>query len=199
MIYFIQNAVNKAIKIGFSQDVDKRLVQLRCATPDELALIGVIPGSMSDEKALHQQFKRYRLSGEWFSPKENLLKEIGRLLEKHQSKGFHNAYWALNWEPQVFILNEIVSMAVGFHCEAAWFDVDGMKYIAGIGDFGNPRGVRKTGVRYEPHPKNYKDQMIARFCDFFDSSKDQFECFDSPIEAAQFFINLYLRWRRSQQ
>lgn len=70
MIYFIQDTGSKAIKIGISQDPNKRLAQLQTAHASELRLIAVMDGNESDEQALHRLFTNRR--GEWFDPTHEL-------------------------------------------------------------------------------------------------------------------------------
>ena len=70
-IYFIGAVLKEgqsgAVKIGYSaKDPKGRLKALQTGHPDKLHMIGWIPGTMSDEHALHQRFRKYWLRGEWF-------------------------------------------------------------------------------------------------------------------------------------
>ena len=78
MIYFIQAIRLKHIKIGYTSlgDISKRLKALVCASPDELMLLGVIPGEEANrnlEKYLHKRFKHLKIHHEWFYSKNNKL------------------------------------------------------------------------------------------------------------------------------
>ena len=64
MIYFAQSMNGGPIKIGFSDDVDKRMSSLRSSNPEPLILLGVMEGDRVEEKKVHRLFKRKR--GEWF-------------------------------------------------------------------------------------------------------------------------------------
>ena len=66
MIYFIQGNITKKIKIGVSENAEKRIKDLRAASPDELILLGYAVGNSEEERTLHQRFDAYRLHGEWF-------------------------------------------------------------------------------------------------------------------------------------
>lgn len=66
-VYAIKSISTNFVKIGYSKDPQKRLADLSTASPTPLELIAIIPGSMSDEKALHNRFADYRANGEWFS------------------------------------------------------------------------------------------------------------------------------------
>src|SRR5262249_10864231 len=68
VIYFIQNTVSKAIKIGYSKDPRKRLIGLQSTTPDRLELLGYIHGGLEHERCYHDKFEEYRLQREWFKP-----------------------------------------------------------------------------------------------------------------------------------
>jgi len=65
-VYFIQGAVGGPIKIGWSQDVDKRVAELQTGNPEPLSVINMIPGTKNDERRLHDLLGHLRISGEWF-------------------------------------------------------------------------------------------------------------------------------------
>lgn len=72
-VYFIKRGVRRGpIKIGFSAKPKKRLAQLQTSHPDQLILLGTVPGTPSLEQEIHQRFKHIRLGGEWFSPTAEL-------------------------------------------------------------------------------------------------------------------------------
>lgn len=55
------------VKIGWTGvDPDWRRVNLQPTYPETLVLFGSSPGHMHDEKALHAQFAKHRIRGEWF-------------------------------------------------------------------------------------------------------------------------------------
>ena len=72
-VYFIQ-AKNKPfspIKIGVSNNLEKRLGALQTGNHDELVILGTqrfrTQDAMFDrETALHHRFKKYNVHGEWF-------------------------------------------------------------------------------------------------------------------------------------
>lgn len=67
MIYFIQNTDDLLIKIGFSNDVYKRMKAL-AVTMGRLKMLGFHEGDRATESALHQRFNAHRCEGEWFNP-----------------------------------------------------------------------------------------------------------------------------------
>ncbi len=68
VVYFIQDSVTAAVKIGFClKRPDKRLAALQTGNSNPLRLLGHVPGSERDERRLHRTFAPQRLQGEWFS------------------------------------------------------------------------------------------------------------------------------------
>jgi len=76
--YFIQGEVTKLIKIGKAKDIDRRLKNLQCGSPDNLVILKSYRGDA--EKTLHKVFSSIRLHGEWFFPHPDLLEFISGLL-----------------------------------------------------------------------------------------------------------------------
>ncbi len=75
MIYFVQADGVGHIKIGFTdgEDAAVRLATLQVGSPVPLRLLGVIRGTLSDEKDLHRRFAAHRVVGEWFKPVADLM------------------------------------------------------------------------------------------------------------------------------
>lgn len=74
VVYFIKNGVRDRVKIGFSEGHKARLSSLQNASPDALALIGTIPGTIKTERRMHKRFREYREKGEWFRIEGTLAK-----------------------------------------------------------------------------------------------------------------------------
>lgn len=66
MIYFLLAPKAKAVKIGYSKDVDSRIRTLQTGNHETLQLLGTIEGTMQLERLIHDELKRYRVIGEWF-------------------------------------------------------------------------------------------------------------------------------------
>lgn len=75
-VYFIQQGDAGPIKIGFSRDVDSRLIHLQTASPDPLRLLAKLRGGKKHERKLHATFAAHHQRGEWFRPHEDLLSFI---------------------------------------------------------------------------------------------------------------------------
>ncbi len=66
-VYFLLNRHSNLLKIGFSQDVERRVKDLQFASGQDLVLLRTEPGARSEEKSLHIRFQHLRVKGEWFS------------------------------------------------------------------------------------------------------------------------------------
>lgn len=79
MVYFIQQGKDGPIKIGFTQSesLKNRLAQLQTASAKPLHVLARFAGDVEYEKQLHEQFKKYRLEGEWFEPSEEIMDFLG--------------------------------------------------------------------------------------------------------------------------
>ena len=66
-LYIIQSDVTGMIKIGRSSNPQKRLKQLQTGNPNCLKLIASFKGEGWKEKLIHEELKRWRKKGEWFS------------------------------------------------------------------------------------------------------------------------------------
>lgn len=75
-VYFIQGVKSGHIKIGFSTDVPARAASLTTGSAETLRLLGTIPGTQSDEQALHRTFQHLRVKGEWFESGPDLIAYI---------------------------------------------------------------------------------------------------------------------------
>jgi T5orf172 domain. len=73
-VYFIRNG--KAIKIGFTTDLDQRLRKLQTASSTPLEVMGSIPGTIQDEQNLHRRFYNLNVHGEWFRGHPSLMAYI---------------------------------------------------------------------------------------------------------------------------
>lgn len=71
-VYFATDG--HCIKIGFSKNPEKRLINLNVGNSKQLYLLGYINGSMALEAHLHSKFTL--VHGEWFEPTDDLLSYI---------------------------------------------------------------------------------------------------------------------------
>lgn len=122
-VYFVQAGHWGPIKIGFSDDVDKRIASLQTGNPEVLRLLLVVPGTMATEAKLHEQFasSRIRQSGEWFKTSRQLLEFVGQhsSTEDRDSRSrYTQAEYALQdcmiaWNPSRPWVKEPIAVRVG--------------------------------------------------------------------------------------
>lgn len=100
-VYFITNGYN--IKIGYTNNVKRRLKQLNTRSDQQLFLLGYINGTKETEENLHRSFIKYRLrqNGEWFEPSSDLLDYI------NENNLIPNTFVDRNelWDNRVMVFN----------------------------------------------------------------------------------------------
>jgi T5orf172 domain len=79
-IYAMESEDGRLVKIGYSEDAAKRLLELRVANPG-LRLIGVASGNRETERDLHVRFAGSHYDGEWFHAEAPEIREFARGLE----------------------------------------------------------------------------------------------------------------------
>jgi hypothetical protein len=86
VIYFVQPEGRPFIKIGYARCVRDRLSELQAYNPEELILLGVIPGGRPQETMLHQRFAHLWVRGEWFRYTAELCSFIQEQADAYQPK-----------------------------------------------------------------------------------------------------------------
>lgn len=76
-IYFITDG--EAVKIGFSQDVIRRMGNMQTENARDLKLLTSIQGSIDDEIAIQRRFRHLHIRGDWFRLEGDLIEFIGTL------------------------------------------------------------------------------------------------------------------------
>lgn len=80
-VYFVLNPARNAIKIGYTQSLDRRFATLQNASSDKLELLGSLEGDKDIERELHARFAEYRGIGEWFNYTDDLRDAIEEILD----------------------------------------------------------------------------------------------------------------------
>ena len=77
MVYFAE-AENGLIKIGYSRNVKKRLLEVQAEFGWDVKLVGKVAGMRKEELKLHKTFGYLRHHREWFLPGACLLEFIDK-------------------------------------------------------------------------------------------------------------------------
>ena len=75
-VYVFVNVDFGVCKIGYSNNPNKRLLQVQTGCPFKLKKQLTIIGGAEKESELHKKYKKFRLEGEWFSFKDQLKEDI---------------------------------------------------------------------------------------------------------------------------
>lgn len=73
VVYFLHAAEAGVIKIGVTNDLDRRIGSIARMSPLALDLVLTIPGDHKTEAFYHERFKSKRLHGEWFSATDDTI------------------------------------------------------------------------------------------------------------------------------
>jgi hypothetical protein len=65
-VYFLADE-GHAIKVGFAENVDRRICGIGTSTHRELLLIGSLVGTRRDERRVHEMLWDYHIRREWFA------------------------------------------------------------------------------------------------------------------------------------
>ncbi len=75
-VYFIASRCNRFVKIGISNNPERRLLDIAAMSPVPVRLLGYLPGWRADEMALHSHYAERHSHGEWFNLSPSMLGEI---------------------------------------------------------------------------------------------------------------------------
>ena len=83
-VYFIQEGSEGLIKIGKSSSPKDRIRNLKTGNTSgfKFNFLGMIDGDISTESRIHKKFSDIRVTGEWFSPTNELTSFIRKVVSK---------------------------------------------------------------------------------------------------------------------
>ena len=74
-VYFVRGPLG--IKVGYSENVARRVAQLQTGSAARLKLLAVIPnGTREIEREFHELFARQQMEGEWFRKTDAIMRLI---------------------------------------------------------------------------------------------------------------------------
>lgn len=80
-VYFARST-NGLIKIGYSNDLRRRMRELSCETKTTVTVLASFPGDRIDEYLTHYRFHESHVRGEWFRPSPALMAYIAELSQE---------------------------------------------------------------------------------------------------------------------
>ncbi len=79
LVYLVKEQDSNLFKIGFTNNLKRRLITLQCGNPRQLEVIHTFDGNRNDESELQLIFDDYRIKNEWFQLPDHALDFIGGL------------------------------------------------------------------------------------------------------------------------
>ena len=84
-VYVVRGVRGGPIKIGFSKDVNARMIALESNQPYPLEILYVIRNAGHDfERYMHRNLKKYRTKGEWFEYDDTVKQKIEELIKNYR-------------------------------------------------------------------------------------------------------------------
>lgn len=84
VVYFIQAGLpGRPIKIGYAQELCRRIVSLQLGCPEPLEVLLAVAGGRSLERDLHERFAHLRIHQEWFRVDFELIQHIHDMSQEH--------------------------------------------------------------------------------------------------------------------
>lgn len=95
-VYFIQPSAGGLIKVGWTEDINKRFRQIQFGSSIPLQVLGVVHGGVDLEAGYHKRFINQRHHGEWFLPEGEVRHVLLRLGIKFIEPTFT---YTRDWDP----------------------------------------------------------------------------------------------------
>jgi HK97 family phage prohead protease len=94
LVYFIHDKNARAVKIGTTNNLQRRLKEMQTSSPTKLNVLKIIEGAgRVEEIGLHKRFDNYHIMGEWFDLDGELLRYLNiagdHLYDRSHRKHMH--------------------------------------------------------------------------------------------------------------
>lgn len=96
MIYLVRAGPTGAVKIGWSEDVKRRISVIGRWFAEEPIVLQIVEGGWEGEAVLHKRFALLRLRGEWFTYAPEMEQDLGDLRDSEQ---VDDGKWWLDLSP----------------------------------------------------------------------------------------------------
>lgn len=98
MVYIILDKESNAVKIGRTNNIEKRLENLRACNPNELKLLLV--SNELNEHELHNKFAREHIRNEWYTYSANIQELIDNISSEYKASGLEGVKFT-NFTPNI--------------------------------------------------------------------------------------------------
>ena len=157
--YCIRQQVTNYLKIGKSENPQRRLKELQTGSPTTLTLLHSIEGDFESE--LHQKFREFNLNGEWFEWHDDIIfrfKCLENEIKFNKMASPIREAWGLT-EPEYGCLPSWFERAVEVYAE----QFGAKSYLEGLGHINCLRHV-------------LSDSLRSNFLDHWGRVNDNFIC-----------------------
>lgn len=83
MIYFVKAEGTPYVKIGYAEDVFRRMSGMQTDCPHKIRLIRTVEGDYEQEKSFHHLFAAYHFRGEWFEITEDMIEDLDNFIDSY--------------------------------------------------------------------------------------------------------------------
>ena len=120
MIYLIVDENKNFCKIGYTENLEKRLVSIQIGNPLKLFVLSVIEGTEETEIKIHQMFLHLHKRGEWFLFMPEIL-DFFKSNSQEKINTFYTQYKSEFLKTPKFKDEDILSK-INFPCTASQLD-----------------------------------------------------------------------------
>ena len=79
-VYFIQNTTTRSIKIGWTDNLPRRLKALQTSCEHELILLCSVSGGRELERSVHRRLASHHIRGEWFRNAPEVVQVVSEMV-----------------------------------------------------------------------------------------------------------------------
>jgi hypothetical protein len=173
VIYFIEHAGR--IKVGFADNVERRLKEFRTAIPSFVRL-GSMEGTRGHERAIHQALAAYRLEGEWFKDcafVRNFLTQAMIIGVEEVQPKIVSRHAPTMWDERAKHLCEIIS---AHRPKSSFNDIEDQLSI--------PRGTL-WGIRYRPR----REVSVGEYFALVTAARETIKRRRAELDHAEAFVS----------
>lgn len=143
-VYFLR--CGEFVKVGYSRQPKKRLATLQTATPHDVELLGRLPGTMAQERAVHRCLQHLHHRNEWFRMSDDIIALIREGLPSVDTAPAPQSFASVIDAVGYAVLTEGLSLSMG--TVSSWRARDSIPswYLARVAEIAAAHGVEGASV-----------------------------------------------------